>query len=73
MIRFGSSYYSFLNAFGSPKEAKIVEKTSLVAVENEIRENIDFLHPSLAKSLLLGSFGNRESLPKWIGNDFLSD
>ena len=45
----------------------------LVAVKNEKRENVDFSHPSHAKSLLLGSHGGRESVPKWPRNDFLSD
>ena len=58
---------------GGPKEAKIEQKSILVAVENEKRENVDFLHPSLAKSLLLGSNGGRDGAPKWLRNDFLSD
>ena len=49
---------------GGPKEAKIEQKSILVAVKNEKRENVDFAHPSHAKSLLLGSHGGQESVPK---------
>ena len=73
MIRLGSSYHSFLAAFGGPQEAKISQKTILVAVKNEKNENADFVHPSLAKSLLLGSNGGRDGAPNWLRDDFLSD
>ena len=42
----------------------MAQKSILVAVRNEKRKNVDFLQPSRAKSLLLGSHGGRESVPK---------
>ena len=51
----------------------MAQKSILVAVKNEKRENVHFLHPSLAKSLLLGSNAGRDGGPKWLRNDFLSD
>ena len=71
--RFGSPYHPFWPPVGEPKEAKMAQKSILVAVKNEKHENVDFLHPSLAKSLILGSHGGRESVPKSLRNDFLSD
>ena len=62
--RFGSPYHPFWLPVGEPKEATMAQKSILVAVRNEKRENVDFLHPSHAKSLLLGSHGGRESVPK---------
>ena len=64
LIRLGSPYHAFWWPVGVPKEAKMVQKSILVAVRNEKRKNVDFLHPSHAKSLLLGSHGGRESVPK---------
>ena len=43
-----------------PKEAKIDQKSSSEPVQNEKREVVDFLHPSLAKSLFLGSNGSQD-------------
>ena len=60
MIRFPSSRNSFLDAFGGPNAAKINQKSSSDDVKSENNENIDFLHPSLAKSLLLGSDGSQD-------------
>ena len=42
----------------------MAKKSMLVAVKNEKRENVDFVHTSLAKSLLLGSNGGRDGAPK---------
>ena len=38
----------------------------LVAVRKEKRENVELLHLSLAKSLLLGSKGGRDDAPKGL-------
>ena len=45
----------------------------LEGAKEEISEIVDFLHPSLAKSLLLGSNGGRDGAPKWLRKHFLSD
>ena len=70
--RFGSPYHPFWPPVGEPKEAKMAQKSILVAVRNEKRENVDFLHPSHAKSLFLGSQEGQDEWEKWIRNDFLS-
>ena len=59
----GSSYHSILAPCGGPRGTKIKENSLLVAVQNEKHENVVFLHPSLAKSLLLGSNGTRNGAP----------
>ena len=40
---------------GGPLEAKINQNSILIVVKNKKNENVDFLYPSLAKSLFLGS------------------
>ena len=61
---------SFLGPFGGPKEVKINEKLSLEDNKNEESEKVDFLHPSLAKSLFLGSHEGQDGASMTLGNDF---
>ena len=72
-MRLLSSRNSFLDPFGGPKEVKIDQKSSLEDVKNEESEKVDFLHPSLAKSLLLGSYGGQDRGPKRAKSEFYSD
>ena len=51
----------------------MAQKSILVAVRNEKRENLDFLHPSLAKSLFLGSDERQDEGKKLTRNDFPND
>ena len=73
MTRFPSSRNSFLESFGGPKGVKINQKLSLDDDKNEESEKVDFLHPSLAKSLLLGSHGSQDRAPMRAINEFYSD
>ena len=59
-----SSRNSFLDHVGGPKEAKIDQKSSSDDVKNEKSENVDFLHPSLAKSLFFGSHEGQDGKKK---------
>ena len=54
-------------------EAKIGQKSILVVVKTKKSENVDFVHPSLAKSLFLGSQEGQDEGKKWLRNDFLRD
>ena len=72
-MRFLSSRNSFLDPFGGPKEVKIDQKSSLEDVKNEESEKFDFLHPSHAKSLFLGSYGGQDRAPKRAISEFHSD
>ena len=55
-MRFLSSRNSFLDPFGGPKEVKIQQKSNLDDNKNEESEKVDFLHPSLAKPLLVDPY-----------------
>ena len=68
-----SSRHRFLDPFGGPKEVKIDQKSSLEDVKNEESEKVDFLHPSLAKSLFLGSYGGQDRAPMRAMSEFYSD
>ena len=68
-----SSRNSFLDSFGGPKDAKIDQKSKLNDVKNEESEKFDFLHPSHAKSLFLGSYGCQNWAPMNAISDFYSD
>ena len=68
-----SSRNSFLDPFGSLKDAKIDQKSKLNDVKNEESEKFDFLHPSHAKSLFLGSYGGQDRAPKRAISQFYSD
>ena len=57
MRRVTNSRQPFLDHFGGPKEAKIDHKSSLEGVKNEEGEQVYFLHPSHAESLLLDPMG----------------
>ena len=70
---FDSSRHRFLDLFGGPKEAKIVKKSSSDDVKNEESEKVDFLHPSHAKSLFLGSYGGRDRASISAMSEFHSD
>ena len=59
-MRFPSSHNSFLDHFGSPKEAKIDQKSSSDDVKNEKSENVDFVDPSHQKSMFLGPNGGQD-------------
>ena len=59
-MRILSSSNSFWDHFGGPKEAKINQKSSSDDVRNEKSENVDFVHPSLAKSLFLDPNGAQD-------------
>ena len=72
-MRVPSSRNSFLDPFGSPKEVKIDEKSNLDDDKNEESEKVDFVHPSLAKSLLLGPYGGQDRAPMRAINEFYSD
>ena len=63
----------FFLPFGSPWEAKIDQKLILINVKSKKSEDVNFLHPTLAKSQFLGSNGGRDGGPKYTRNDFLSD
>ena len=56
-----------------PKEAKTDQKTSSDVVKNEKSESVDFLHPSVAKSVFLVPNGRQYGALLTPGNDFLSD
>ena len=70
---FPSSRHRFLDPFGGPKEARIDQKLSSDDVTNEKSEKVDFVHPSLAKSLLLGSCQAQQRVPMITINEFYSD
>ena len=59
MMRSPSSRNSFLDPFGAPKETQIDLKSSSDDIKNDKSENVDFVDPSLAKSMFLGSNGNQ--------------
>ena len=73
MIGFLSSRHRFLDPFGGPKEARIDQKLSSDDVTNEKSEKVDFVHPSLAKSLLLGSCQAQNRASMRAINEFYSD
>ena len=54
----------------SPKEATMNKNSSSDCFENEKSEIIDFVHPSLAKSLFLSSHGNTYGASMTRGNVF---
>ena len=72
-MRFLSSRNSFLDPFGGPKEVKIDQKSSLEDVKNEESEKVDFVHPSHAKSLFLGSYGGQDRAPMRTIDEFYID
>ena len=69
-MRFLSSRNSFLDPFGGPKEVKIQQKSNLDDNKNEESEKVDFLHPSLAKSLFFDPSGGQDGGSTAPGNDF---
>ena len=73
MIGFLSSCHRFLDLFGGPKEARIDQKLSSDDVTNEKSEKVDFVHPSLAKSLLLRSYEGHDRAPMRAISEFYSD
>ena len=73
LSRLLSSRNSFLDPFGGPKDAKIDQKSKLNDVKNEESEKFDFLHPSHAKSLFLGSYGGQDRAPKQARSEFYND
>ena len=73
MRRLVSSRHRFLDAFGGPKEAKIDQTSSSDDVKNEKSENVDFVYPSHAKSILLGSYGGQDRAPMRAISEFYSD
>ena len=70
LIRGTSSRNSFLDPFGGPKDAKIDQTSKLNDVKNEESEKFDFLHPSIAKSLFLDSYGGQDRAPKRAMSEF---
>ena len=60
-MRLLSSRHRFLDPFGGPREVKIDQKSNLDDDKNEESEKIDFLYPSLAKSLFLGFHGRPDA------------
>ena len=63
-MRLLSSRHRFLEPFGGPKGVKINQKSNLDDDKNEESEKVDFLHPSLAKSLFLSSYGGQDRAPR---------
>ena len=53
-----------------PKEIQIDPKSSSDVVKNEKNEMIDFVDPSLAKSLLLAADGGQDGASMTPGSDF---
>ena len=72
-MRILSSRNSFLDHFGGPKETKIDQKSSSDDVKNEKSENVDFVHPSHAKSMFLGPNRTQDGAQMRFKIDFYSD
>ena len=64
---------SFRSLQGGPKEAKFVLKMSLDVVKTKKSENVDFVHPSLAKSLFVGSYEGQDRAPIRAISQFYGD
>ena len=72
-MRLVSSRHRFLDSFGGPKGVNIDKKLSLDDDTNEESEQVDFLHPSLAKSLFLGCYEGQDRAPMRAMSEFYSD
>ena len=68
-----SDFGSFRGLQGGPQEAKIEQKSLLVLVKTKKSENVDFVDPSLAKSLFLVPRGSQDGAPMRYRIDFCSD
>ena len=49
------------------------QKSDSDVVEHEKRENLNFVYPSLAKSLFLSSYGGQDRGPMRAMSEFYSD
>ena len=58
---------------GGPQEAKIEQKSHLVFAGSKKSENVDFVDPSLAKSLFLAPRGGQDGAPIRYRIDFEID
>ena len=67
-----SDFDSLRRLQGGLKEAKIGKKMILVVVKTKKSENVNFVHPSLAKSLFLGSQEGQDEWENPTRSDFLS-
>ena len=65
-----SVFHWFRTLQADPKDAKIEQKSVLVLIKNEKCENVDFLHPFPAKSLLLEFNGAEMALQSGLETIF---
>ena len=68
-----SDFDSFRGLQGRPQEAKIQQKSHVVFVKSTKSENVDFVDPSLAKSMFLGPNGGQDGGQMMSEIDFYSD
>ena len=68
-----SDFDSFRGLQGRPQEAKIQQKSHVVFVKSTKTENVDFVDPSLAKSLFLDPRGSQDGAPMRQRIDFERD